>query len=436
MFNTARLCAGTGHHETAVRLLEMSVSLWPLRRDSPRARIVQAALHSSGAHERHRWRLEAAILTEGMMQPWPSTLVRLVADAKDQPLNEAFATICETLDDAPRFDVGAHVLCWPARFDSINNVWQSGTVLRERHGAVRDVRLDSGEVVYELMPHAVLAIAIGGPGAVLRSAARHGSYELLETLLRRGISPFEADLNAETALHRASAKGHAACCRLLLEYRASPVRTPHIPLPGPASRALSYPPAPSRALPRPPAPSHPLPSPLRSLLALTHRSLSPLDAPRQASCDLSGTSAVNVARRMGHTHVLRVFATPAADLDLTAFAQSASPLLQVARAPPTLPCGPCAPPRTRASPARTRPTPGAGARGCTGGRARRRCGAVRGPRGRGGRCDVRQRRHRAARGVPEGPRRRRRRAARARCIRRRADEARHLRAAVRARARA
>ena len=73
MFNTARLCAGTGHHDTANRLLEMSIALWPLRRASPRARIVQAALHSSGADERHRWRLEAVALTDGMMQPWPSS---------------------------------------------------------------------------------------------------------------------------------------------------------------------------------------------------------------------------------------------------------------------------------------------------------------------------------------------------------------------------
>ena len=271
MFNTSRLCSGTGHHDTAIRLLKMSVSLWPLRRDSPRARIVQAAMHSAGMDEKHRWRLEAAVLTEGMMQPWPTTLACMVSQAKDPKLNQAFATLCETLDDTPRFEVGAQVLCWPGRLDSIYSKWQSGIVLRERHGFVRDVRLDSGEVAYEMLPHAVLAIALGGPGAVLRSCARYNLYNLLETLLRRGVSPFEAGSNAETALHRAAYFGHADCCRLLLEHRASP-----------------------------------------------------------ASCDLSGTSSVNVAVRQGHPNVLRVFTASASDLDLTAFAQTASPLLQAA----------------------------------------------------------------------------------------------------------
>ena len=72
MFSTARLCASTGRHDTAASLLEFSTSLWPLRRESPRARIVTAALHSAGANAMHRWRLEATILTEGMMQPWPA----------------------------------------------------------------------------------------------------------------------------------------------------------------------------------------------------------------------------------------------------------------------------------------------------------------------------------------------------------------------------
>ena len=42
---------------------------------------------------------------------------------------------------------------------------------------------------------------------------------------------------------------------------------------------------------------------------------------------ISGTSAVNTAMRQGHTHVLRVFRPAAADLDMTVFARSASPLL-------------------------------------------------------------------------------------------------------------
>ena len=217
MFNAARLCAQNGHHSIAVQLLEMSVHLCPLRDDEPRARIISAAMLAAGADEADRWKLEAAVLTEDILQPWPDTLVAtMMSGEPTSELFESFGTLCETLDETPRFGVGARVLARRLT----GEMWSSATVVRELHSGRRDVRLDSGELLMSLQPNAVLAPSAGGPGAVLRSAASKGAEELVRSLLRRGVSPFECNENGETPLHCAALHGRDTICRLLLEHRA------------------------------------------------------------------------------------------------------------------------------------------------------------------------------------------------------------------------
>ena len=80
-----------------------------------------------------------------------------------------------------------------------------------------------------LRPHQVLVASSNGVGAVLREAAASGQHQLLRAMLGRGISPFDADVVATTALHRAASAPapsgnikqgdedpHAAACRVLV----------------------------------------------------------------------------------------------------------------------------------------------------------------------------------------------------------------------------
>ena len=191
----------------------------------------------------------------------------LAAPPPDRRLFEAFGTICETLDDAPRFGVGARVFA--RRTNPVT--WASATVVRETYAGRRDVRLDSGEMLMSLERNAVLAPGVSGPGAVLRSAASLGAYDLVKSLLERGISPFECDPNGETPLHLAARQGRDHVCKLLVESHAD------------------------SSLP-----------------------------------DLFEHSAHFIALSQGHLNVLQVFEPSATASDLTPFSQKASALHQAA----------------------------------------------------------------------------------------------------------
>lgn len=222
-FSLARLCALHNHSDSAIKLLQMSLHNWPLRDESPRARIVQAALHAAGAKEEHRWRLEAAVLTDGMQQPWPSTMCTLIVRANDDNLTTAFAMLVAALEESSRFTVGARVLVWtptPTTASADEGTWENGTITQLRWSDRKDVRLDNGMVLMARPLEHVLAVSEGGPGACLRSASKRGANMLMQAMLERGISPFEANLNGTTALHRAAKSGLVDTCKLLLNARA------------------------------------------------------------------------------------------------------------------------------------------------------------------------------------------------------------------------
>lgn len=83
--------------------------------------------------------------------------------------------------------------------------------------------IDSMELHPELLaPTMVLPTGSGGAGGLLRAAAEAGSLELLDELLDAGVSCFEADHNATTALHLAALGGHQKVYSRLVKVGVSP----------------------------------------------------------------------------------------------------------------------------------------------------------------------------------------------------------------------
>ena len=82
--------------------------------------------------------------------------------------------------------------------------------------------VDGWNALSALRPNLVLAVSEGGPGALLRAAAAAADETLLDALLSAGVSPFESDASARTALHVAAAgtEAHAGCVRRLVAARA------------------------------------------------------------------------------------------------------------------------------------------------------------------------------------------------------------------------
>jgi hypothetical protein len=165
-------------------------------------------------------RLEAAMLAEGAVQPWPATLVTLATGAGEQfavGTVNAYAALAKGLVWRDPFSVGAQVLA--LTYSAGGNVghWTAGAVSRKLAGRRYDVRLVDGDMMRNMRQQYVVTPSTGGAGAVLREAAQMGSAELVGALLRKGISVFESDHEAITPLHLASASGHADVCNLLVE---------------------------------------------------------------------------------------------------------------------------------------------------------------------------------------------------------------------------
>ena len=95
-----------GHHDASVKLLRMSIKKFPLHARNTKANeMVELAITAAEAKEdirdptkpAHpvdmtvRWRLEAAMLADGAVQPWPRTLVRLIMSAQEDATEKEFA---------------------------------------------------------------------------------------------------------------------------------------------------------------------------------------------------------------------------------------------------------------------------------------------------------------------------------------------------------
>jgi ankyrin repeat protein len=251
MRRVATLAALTGHETAAVKLLQLAVERMPLQAaldvdgsarrwgDStagPEAvtRAFEAALHASAHHgalttspQQVRLPLEAALLLllEGVEPPWLSVLVRLACKDRTPSLSasepsvgeRAFATLLEPLVQRHRFAPGASVLVWNSQG------WRHAVVKGATAGGDSfDVLLRGFQLVKGIHERHVLAPAETGCGALLRAAASAGQLALVDLILRLGVSVFEADEHANSALHCAAAAGHVQVCSRLLEARADP----------------------------------------------------------------------------------------------------------------------------------------------------------------------------------------------------------------------
>ena len=84
------------------------------------------------------------------------------------------------------------------------------------------------KITTPIAPTMVLATGVGGVGALLRAAAEVGALELVDALLAAGVSCFEADPRATTALHVAALYGHGPVySRLLSKAMSSHKGLPH-----------------------------------------------------------------------------------------------------------------------------------------------------------------------------------------------------------------
>ena len=151
------------------------------------------------------WQLPAAeMLLRSGDTAWPSTLVAL-ADNVEHDFVKRALEMRPALEANP-FGQGAVVL------------YQSKSRWGDSEGfiygkIVQAAQLIDGRGWYEFAnsqrvpSYSVFAVSSSGVGAVLREAAAAGKVDLVNELLLRGVSPFESDAQATTALHRAAAGG-------------------------------------------------------------------------------------------------------------------------------------------------------------------------------------------------------------------------------------
>ena len=273
-----------GHHTEAVKLLTMSIERYSLEKRKPGAvEIVKRARNAAEANTNRKVGkegqilLEAAMLADGAVQPWPATLVTLATGASEDFLHgtvNAYAALAKGLVWRDPFSVGAQVLTFvqmPGSNGGSAGYWNSGTVRRKLPGNRFDVKLIDGDWLQNIRQQYVLTPSTGGAGAVFREAAQLGSSIMVDALLRKGISVFESDVEGMTALHLAAQAGHADVCKLLVEAGADGL--------------------------------------IPSMLGLT---------------------AYDLAISNRHTSVRQIFEPTASDEDVTVFSHEGSPLLEAA----------------------------------------------------------------------------------------------------------
>lgn len=230
MQEVAALCARAGRHEEATALLQLSHQRRPLVRELVQGTALTPAEGSTVAANEIEsasdgglgWRLAAGslLLKAGAEAPWPATLVELSRGAEAEFADLAVRGGRVSGGAADPFAVGASVMCQiygtfttrvikakPSERDGrfcyqLSTTYHSTTytTYSESHPAYR-----------------VLAVGNGGVGAVLREAAAMGQCDLVCELLDKRVSPFEADPQGTTALHRAAATGQREVCQMLCQ---------------------------------------------------------------------------------------------------------------------------------------------------------------------------------------------------------------------------
>ena len=224
MREVAALCARSGRHTEATALLHLSHRRRPLTRAiGPEVPLAVAALEMASTSDRSdstrtadlEWRLAAGqmLLKTGAEDPWPRTLVELSRGAELD-----FATLAVEGGRvkgglADPFAIGATVMYRTGQSFTRGAVL-SNPFAGEGH---RCFHFKTAHVRSAIPAFRVICMSSGGVGAVLREAAAAGCLELVDQLLAKKVSPFEADMQATTALHYAAAAGQEQVCRLLCQ---------------------------------------------------------------------------------------------------------------------------------------------------------------------------------------------------------------------------
>ena len=197
----AALCARAGQPKEAKALLELAHKR--RRLDPPAVARWRSAqkIHTPVAAKAAdaSWQLPAAeMLLQSGDTAWPSTLVALADSVEHDFVKRALEM---RHAEANPFGQGAVVL-----YQTYYGGFSYGKI-------VRAAQLIDGRGWYEFAnsqrvpSYSVFAVSSSGVGAVLREAAAAGKVDLVNELLLRGVSPFESDAQATTALHRAASGG-------------------------------------------------------------------------------------------------------------------------------------------------------------------------------------------------------------------------------------
>lgn len=162
------------------------------------------------------------LLDRGLESPWPKTLVKQLEHATEDELCVVQRRLAGLIEATPKFEAGCCVLVRHPLYR-----WISGTVLAalpdgrfevEMHASRGVERFTGGKA---LGHESVCAIALNGPGALLREAAAVGELRLVECILGAGTNCcFAASPSVELPLHHAVRAGHASVCAALV--RAAP----------------------------------------------------------------------------------------------------------------------------------------------------------------------------------------------------------------------
>lgn len=231
MMRTVLLQARVGQDEDAIRLLLQALERAPPNpqleaKIKAAERTVAEKLDGSRTTadkarlpDEQRTPLKAALvlLSEGATPPWPAMMTTLLSSLSERAI-QVFGAMISAVDPGrarPIFATGAPVTVWSEQ----RHRWESGMVRAARGRGLFEVETATVGAVILPAKH-VLRVAEGGAGALLYEAARRGSPQLVDALLKGGVSVFEADVHANTPLHFAVRRGNAAICKRLLDASA------------------------------------------------------------------------------------------------------------------------------------------------------------------------------------------------------------------------
>ena len=251
LYNVARLAAQAGEHKHAVDLL----LLWHDMRNkasgrdrrlsrpggnlSPGAVALRKATsfdYVDAGRQDCRTALMRTVeylLEQGCPAPWPETVVKLMSKDTDgfqrktetlmvDDIQRIVLKAIETRDDP--FGVHARVLVKEG--DDPATIWRTASITQIgdteeatlQAGCHYKVHIGGGRYGTDLPQHKVVSTTEGGLGSLMLCAARLGEVTLVEALLKAGVSLFECDQHANTALIVASEEGQDGVCRVILEW--------------------------------------------------------------------------------------------------------------------------------------------------------------------------------------------------------------------------